>query len=92
MKFRKFNILNVKAAGSTENDEVEILFNLDHIISIKPIRISRPDKILNGFWIRTTNGKKYHASKIPDDLLEIIGEKYQGQVNIAIDSEEQPFQ
>ena len=89
MKFRKFSILDLR--GSTD-EEIEVLFNLDHIISIKPIRISRPDKSLNGFWIRTTNGKKYRASKIPDDLLEVIGEKYQGQINIALDSDEQPFQ
>jgi len=92
MKFRKFSILDMKSTGSTSAEEVEVLFNLDHIISIKPIRISRPDKLLNGFWIRTTNGKKYRASKIPDDLLEIIGEKYQGSVNITIDPDEQPFQ
>ena len=92
MKFRKFSILDMKTTGSTSAEEVEVLFNLDHIISIKPIRISRPDKLLNGFWIRTTNGKKYRASKIPDDLLEIIGEKYQGSVNITIDPDEQPFQ
>ena len=92
MKFRKFSILDTKGAGSSDTEEVEVLFNLDHIISIKPIRISRPDKLLNGFWIRTTNGKKYRASKIPDDLLEIIGEKYQGSVNIALDADEQPFQ
>jgi hypothetical protein len=89
MKFRKFSILDLR--GSTD-EEIEVLFNLDHIISIKPIRISRPDKLLNGFWIRTTNGKKYRASKIPDDLLEVIGETYQGQINIALDSDEQPFQ
>jgi hypothetical protein len=92
MKFRKFSILDIKASGSTETEEVEVLFNLDHIISIKPIRISRPDKLLNGFWIRTTNGKKYRASKIPDELLGVIGEKYQGQVNIPVDSDDQPFQ
>lgn len=92
MKFRKFSILDTKGAGSSDTEEVEVLFNLDHIISIKPIRISRPDKLLNGFWIRTTNGKKYRASKIPDDLLEVIGEKYQGSVNIALDADEQPFQ
>ena len=92
MKFRKFTILNIKASGSSESEEVEVIFNLDHIISIKPIRISRPDRLINGFWIRTTNGKKYHAAKIPDDLLELIGEKYQGQVNISMDSDEQPFQ
>ena len=92
MKFRKFIILDIKGLGSSETEEVEVLFNLDHIISIKPIRISRPDKLLNGFWIRTTNGKKYRASKIPDDLLEVIGEKYQGAINIPLDSDEQPFQ
>lgn len=92
MKFRKFSILDVKATGtSTESGEVEVLFNLDHIISIKPIRISRPDKLMNGFWIRTTNGKKYRASKIPDDLLEVIGEQYQGLISIK-DSDDQPFQ
>lgn len=92
MKFRKFSILDMRSSGSSETEEVEIMFNLDHIISIKPIRISRPDKLLNGFWIRTTNGKKYRASKIPEELLEVIGEKYQGSVNLALDNEEQPFQ
>ncbi|WP_408098967.1 hypothetical protein ACJVC5_08620 [Peredibacter sp. HCB2-198] len=92
MKFRKFTIFPTKPAQGQEAEEIEVLFNLDHIISIKPIRISRPDKILNGFWIRTTNGKKYRASKIPDELLSIIGEKYQGPVNLMVDSDEQPFQ
>lgn len=89
MKFQKFNVLDTKG---TQENEIEVLFNLDHIISIKPIRISRPDKLLNGFWIRTTNGKKYRASKIPDDLLAVIGEKYQGQINVSADGDEQPFQ
>ncbi len=92
MKFQKFTIFNSKPAPGSEAEEVEVLFNLDHIISIKPIRISRSDKLLNGFWIRTTNGKKYRAAKIPDELLGIIGEKYQGAVNMSADSDEQPFQ
>ena len=92
MKFRKFTIFNAKPSPGQEGDEIEVLFNLDHIISIKPIRISRPDKLLNGFWIRTTNGKKYRASKIPDELLSVIGEKYQGAINIVTDLDEQPFQ
>jgi len=92
MKFRKFKILDMKSNGATGMQEVDILFNLDHIISIKPIRISSPDKLLNGFWLRTTNGKKYRATEIPGDLLGEIGEKYQGAINIAIDSDEQPFQ
>jgi hypothetical protein len=92
MKFRKFTIFNSKPAPGQDAEEVEVLFNLDHIISIKPIRISRSDKLLNGFWIRTTNGKKYRAAKIPDELVSIIGEKYQGIVNTMSDSDEQPFQ
>jgi hypothetical protein len=91
MKFQKFTIFNAKASPQ-EAEEIEVLFNLDHIISIKPIRISRTDKLVNGFWIRTSNGKKYRASKIPDDLLGIIGEKYQGTVNLSPESDEQPFQ
>jgi hypothetical protein len=92
MKFKKFTVFNSKPAQGQEADEVEILFNLDHIISIKPIRISRSDKLLNGFWIRTTNGKKYRAVKIPEELLAVIGEKYQGIVNIVTETDEQPFQ
>lgn len=90
MNFKKFSILSGKSPSEIE--EVEVLFNLDHIISIKPIRIARPDKLLNGFWIRTTNGKKYRAARIPDEILSIIGEKYQGSVNLSLDSDEQPFQ
>jgi len=89
MKFKKFTIFNNKSS-TMETEEVEMLFNLDHIISIKPIRISRSDKLINGFWIRTTNGKKYRASKIPDELLSVIGEKYQGVVNVNLDLDEQP--
>lgn len=92
MNFRKFNILTSKSQAGSELEEVEVLFNLDHIISIKPIRIVRPDKLINGFWIRTTNGKKYRASRIPDEILSVIGEKYQGLVNISLDAEDQPFQ
>ena len=91
MKFQKFTVFNAKAPPQ-DAEEVEVLFNLDHIISIKPIRIARPDKLLNGFWIRTTNGKKYRASKIPDALLQVIGEKYQAPINNLLDNDDQPFQ
>jgi len=92
MKFYKFKVLTSKAAGVSALEEQDVLFNLDHIVSIKPIRIARPDKLINGFWIRTTNGKKYRASQIPTELLQIIGEEFQGTVNLAADLDEQPFQ
>jgi hypothetical protein len=91
MKFQKFTVINAKA--STHNaDEIEVLFNLDHIVSIKPIRISRADSLINGFWIRTTNGKKYRASRIPDELLSVIGEQYQGTVALADGGDELAYQ
>lgn len=90
MNFKKFRIINA-SANSVDQEEVDILFNLSHIISIKPIRIVKTDQIINGFWIRTTNGKKYRASKIPTELLDLIGEEYQGKVNIGMDIDDQPF-
>lgn len=90
MNFKKFRIINANA-NSIDQEEVDILFNLSHIISIKPIRIAKPDQIINGFWIRTTNGKKYRASKIPSELLDLIGEEYQGKVSIGVDIDDQPF-
>ncbi|HLW57934.1 MAG TPA: hypothetical protein VKY27_11135 [Bacteriovoracaceae bacterium] len=90
MSFKKFRIINTNA-NSVDQEEVDILFNLNHIISIKPIRIAKPDQIINGFWIRTTNGKKYRASQIPQELLNEIGQEYQGKVNLNLDMDEQPL-
>jgi hypothetical protein len=74
MNFAKFTIIsqrNVQALGET--NEV-ILLNLDHVISVKPILIPMDDKVVDGFWIRTTNGKKYRAIDIPE-ALEVFFEK-----------------
>lgn len=89
MNFKKFVILTPKDSLGRDLEEVEMLFNLDHIVSLKPIRINRPDKLINGFWIRTTNGKKYKATKIPDELVQLIGDKYIAQTG-TIDPDAQP--
>jgi len=68
MNFAKFTVISqrdIQALGTT--DEI-ILLNLDHIVSVKPIQIPMDDKVVEGFWIRTTNGKKYRAIEIPDAL------------------------
>ena len=91
MNFAKFVILNPKDQNTARESEVEMLINLDHIISIKPIRISSPDRLMNGFWIRTTNGKKYKAVKIPQNILTAIGEKYASPINMNVESDEIPF-
>ncbi len=90
MSFEKFSVLNPKVNSTNRTfEEVEVLFNLDHIISIKPIRISLPDRLLNGFWIRTTNGKKYKATKIPKCLIDIIGEEYSKTFAVNYESDDQ---
>lgn len=94
MDFMKFTLLNVKdGMGSRQTEEVEMLININHVVSIKPIRISLPDKLINGFWIRTTNGKKYKATIIPEVLLKSLGEEYSARVivNYDAESDDQPF-
>lgn len=93
MSFAKFTILNSREnASSRVTEDLEVLFNLDHIVSIKPIRISTTEKLVNGFWIRTTNGKKYKATQIPAELLKVIGEKYAKTIIVSPDSDDQAFQ
>lgn len=77
MKFLKFTVLDSNPASGLRGKEVEMLFNIVHIVSIKPIRNSGAENLLSGFWIRTTNGKKYRASKIPDELAGAIGAQEQ---------------
>jgi hypothetical protein len=74
MKIKKFTILNPKEATSGGVQEVDMLINLDHIVSVKPIRIVGRDNIINGHWLRLTNGKKYRAIKIPVELEQILYE------------------
>lgn len=63
---------------SDENEQVstkqskQILVNLSCIVSIKPINISHPTKTLNAFWVRLTNGKKYKALSIPEELAALL--------------------
>lgn len=75
MKLQKFEILSSKTGQSLHVEKVEMLINLDHIISVKPIRIILTDNIIDGYWIRTSNGKKYKASQIPAILAEALDEQ-----------------
>ena len=70
MSLVKFTILSTTANQSADYDEIPILMNLDHVVSIKPIRIVVKESVLQGFWIRLSTGKKYKAVKIPEDLRE----------------------
>lgn len=46
-----------------------MLINGDQIVSIKPIKMTTEERdVLDGYWIRLTNGKKYRALQIPASL------------------------
>ena len=69
MKIKRFKIVSPRDVQSTDNVYETLLLNLDHIISLKPIKMVIEDKVVDGYWIRTTNGKKYRAVEIPKELL-----------------------
>ena len=74
MEFLKFTILDEKADQQIGIKEQAILFNRNHIVSIKPINILiTGGDVLKGYWIRTTNGKKYKATSIPADIGMQLG-------------------
>lgn len=83
IKLKKFIILNPKESNLDESQTVDMLINLDHIISVKPIRIVGRDNIIQGHWLRLTNGKKYRAISIPMELQEVL---YDGKMpqNISL--------
>lgn len=73
MKFIKIKIVSPRDVQSVDNITETLLLNADHIVSIKPIRMVIEEKIVDGYWIRTTNGKKYRATDIPAELIDLLG-------------------
>ena len=68
MAMLRFRILDSDKATlrSHSRDELEMLVNEDHLVSIKPINIMISNDLVKGFWIRLSNGKKYKAVEIPE--------------------------
>ena len=81
MNFLKFKIIQTREEHSLETNLVDILFNVNHIVSVKPIKIVLSDGILNGYWIRLTNGKKYKATEIPNELKNMLSETEHTEMN-----------
>lgn len=74
MSFFKFSIVN-EDNSIQSNDENIMILNSDHIVSIKPIKISTKEQaVIDGFWLRLSNGKKYKATRIPESLKQIFNE------------------
>ncbi len=89
MSLQKFKIVSPKDGQSVDNIFESLLINTDHIISLKPIRMVVEDKLVMGYWIRTTNGKKYRAVEIPDSLKALLqDEDHVSTVKLNVLSEE----
>ena len=68
MNFHRFTILTYNEAQRNHEKHM-MLINGDQIVSIKPIKMTTDDRdVLDGYWIRLTNGKKYRALQIPASL------------------------
>lgn len=68
MALEKFKIVSPKDGQSVDNIFETLLINTAHIISLKPIRMVVEDRLVQGYWIRTSNGKKYRAVEIPASI------------------------
>lgn len=68
MNLMKFIILNQNETQQSE-EKTSILINPNHIVSIKPIKMTTSDRnIIDGYWVRLTNGKKYKAIQVPEAI------------------------
>jgi hypothetical protein len=68
----RFNVLNPEDAQQIDGIDYPILINTDSIVTIKNISIMYKNNIINGFWVRTANGKKYKATRIPKSLEALL--------------------
>ena len=75
MHFEKFTIISQRDVQALEDTHETILLNLDHIISVKPINIVVEQGVIQGYWIRMSNGKKYRAMEVPLSIKKLVGEQ-----------------
>lgn len=74
MALEKFKIVSPKDGQSVDNVFETLLINIDHIVSMKPIRMVVEEQLVKGYWIRTTNGKKYRAVEVPEKFKKLLSE------------------
>lgn len=66
MELMKFIILNHNETQQSE-EKTSIVINASHIVSIKPIKMTTSKRdIIDGYWVRLSNGKKYKAIQVPE--------------------------
>ncbi len=75
MKLAKFKIITHNEAQQID-EKTSLLINLDHIISVKPIKLTTAEReVIDGYWIRLSNGKKYKAIQIPESIKAVFNEE-----------------
>ncbi len=75
MNLKRFTIISHNEAQQSD-EKTTILINLEHIISVKPIKLTTAERdVIDGYWIRLSNGKKYRAIQVPQVILENITEE-----------------
>ena len=86
MNMKKFKIVSPRDVQSTDNVFETLLLNIEHIISIKPIKMVIEEQVVEGYWIRTTNGKKYRAVEIPSELLALLDDEDKLDTSLGVKS------
>ncbi len=89
MNLQKFKIVSPRDVQSVDNVFETLLLNINQIISVKPIKMVIEDKVANGFWIRTTNGKKYRAIEVPSIISELLSDEEKSNALNSVKGEDQ---
>ena len=72
MDLKRFTIMTRNENQQTD-EKTSMLINIQHIVSIKPIKLSTSDRdVIDGYWIRLSNGKKYRAIQFPSMILNSL--------------------
>ncbi len=72
MILKRFTVITQNENQQSE-EQTNMLINLEHIVSIKPIKLTTNDReVIDGYWIRLSNGKKYRAIQVPKVILESL--------------------
>jgi len=89
MSLHKFKIVSPRDVQSVDNVFEVLLLNLDHIVSVKPIKMVIEDKVANGYWIRASNGKKYRAIEVPAAISDLLNTEDRANAVICAKGEDQ---
>ncbi len=75
MNLHRFTIVTRNEAQQVDETH-NILLNMEQIVSVKPIKMVASDKqVVDGYWIRLSNGKKYKASRVPAIIKDAFNEE-----------------